>query len=683
MAESNGNAIREEETDDDEIIRPPPLKKQKVYKQKYNKKWEKDPQLKKWLSPVAKDPHKAFCKLCSKELSAGLSELKKHQNSKKHQENDSAISTSRCITEMVVSDTITQKVKMAEIKMAAFVVEHHLPFQAMDHLSDLVTSIFPDSETAQLFHSKHTKTRAIVKHVLADDFRETLLNTLRKTLFSIIIDETTDVSSKKLLALVVRYFCNKENRVKSQFLKLLQVTDSDATTLVACLVSYFSNQDIPLTNIVGYASDTTNVMFGQNHSVVTLLKEKIPYLYTMKCLCHSAHLCASHACEKLPRSIEDLVRDVYSHFSHSAKRLAEYEKFQSFTNTEPHKLLKPSQTRWLSLEQCVVRVVEQWPALEAYFQEASETHRLVSACNTYAALKKPIVKLYYHFLKFVLPKFTHFNKLFQSETPNLHFLTSYLASTYKAFLSCYLSSTYIRSMSLDKLDPESQRNFLPLTSMSMGEDVSKFLMTPLSTAMKEEVKGFLQSVQAFYIEAARQIKMRFPIDDDILKSLTILNPSTINSTSSSSVIALAGKFPNIIPEEEVQKIDHEWRELQFLEPSELPSSSETRADVVTFWGSVSRMTNPSGESRFPTVSKLMKSVLSLPHSNADVERVFSQVTLVKTKLRNSLKTSTLDAILLTKQCLPSSCVEFKPSSSMVKRMSRRMYDSDNSDSDSD
>lgn len=48
--------------------------------------------------------------------------------------------------------------------------------------------------------------------------------------------------------------------------------------------------------------------------VVTNLKEKIPYLYVMKCICHSAHLCASHACEKLPRAIENMVRDIYSFF---------------------------------------------------------------------------------------------------------------------------------------------------------------------------------------------------------------------------------------------------------------------------------------------------------------------------------------------------------------------------------
>ena len=102
----------------------------------------------------------------------------------------------------------------------------------------------------------------------------------------------------------------------------------------------------------------------------------------------------------LPRSIEDLIREIYSHFSHSAKRLAEYEKFQFFTTTEPHKILKPAQTRWLSLEQCVVRLIEQWAALEMYFKEAAEKSRLVAACTIHTALTNPI---YYTFLKFVLP----------------------------------------------------------------------------------------------------------------------------------------------------------------------------------------------------------------------------------------------------------------------------------------
>ena len=345
-------------------------------------------------------------------------------------------------------------------------------------------------------------------------------------------------------------------------------------------------------------------MFGQHHSVVTLLKERVPNLLKMICLdlCHSAHLCASHACEKLPHAVEDLVRDRYSHFAHSAKSLAEYEKFQMFMGTEPHKLLRPSQTRWLSPEMCVLRVLEQWSALQEYLEKAAENDHLVSACTINAALKKPIMELYLCFLKFVLPKFTHLNKLFQSETPNIHFLTSYLASTYKAFLSCYFSPTYIGSVTLDNIDPNSTSNFLPLTSMSMGEEVAQLLVTATHTTVRNEVLGFLQHVQLFYIEAATQIKSRFPINDPILKALTFLNPNVINSTNASEVTNLVAKFPNVIPEDKLHKTDHEWRELQFQDPNDLPSTSSTPSrtrDVVSFWGSIGQLVDKSGESRFP------------------------------------------------------------------------------------
>ena len=229
----------------------------------------------------------------------------------------------------------------------------------------------------------------------------------------------------------------------------------------------------------------------------------------MKCFCHSAHLCASHACEKLLRMLEDLVRDIYSHFAHSAKRLDEYKQFQSFTNTEPQKILKPSR---LSLEQRVRQLLEQWPALELYFQKSAEKDRLVTSQNIYAALTNPIIKLYFQFLSFVLPKFTNFNKLFQSQTPNIHFLTSYLATTYKAFLSCYLHPSYIRSLSLEHLDPASSTNFLPLTGINMGEKVSQFMtqLPNILSPLKMKSKDFWSIFSHFMLKLHFKSRSAFP-----------------------------------------------------------------------------------------------------------------------------------------------------------------------------
>ena len=61
---------------------PKSVKRSKVYRQKYNHSWESDPKLKGWLTAVKRNPYKAYCKACGKELSAGLSELNKHAETK-------------------------------------------------------------------------------------------------------------------------------------------------------------------------------------------------------------------------------------------------------------------------------------------------------------------------------------------------------------------------------------------------------------------------------------------------------------------------------------------------------------------------------------------------------------------------------------------------------------------------
>ena len=66
-------------------------------------------------------------------------------------------------------------------------------------------------------------------------------------------------------------------------------------------------------------------------------------------------------------TLEDLCKNIYSHFSRSSLRQNEFHQFQEFVEAEPLKLLGISQTWWLSLESCVKRVLEQWNALRLYF----------------------------------------------------------------------------------------------------------------------------------------------------------------------------------------------------------------------------------------------------------------------------------------------------------------------------
>lgn len=78
----------------------------------------------------------------------------------------------------------------------------------------------------------------------------------------------------------------------------------------------------------------------------------------------------------------------------------------------------------------------------------------------------------------------------------------------------------------------------------------------------------------------------------------------------------------------------------------------------------------AGDPQFNVLCDFMTSLLSLPHANVDVERIFSSVNLIKTKTRNKLHTSTVRALLKAKDGIKAQggCVKFSQSSELQQKM---------------
>ena len=96
--------------------------------------------------------------------------------------------------------------KVAEIKLSAFLAEHNLAFRTMDHLCPLLANIFHDSKIAKNLSIRRTKAKNIVTNVIAENYKRNLTQILKITKFSILADESTDISTTKTLCVVVRYF---------------------------------------------------------------------------------------------------------------------------------------------------------------------------------------------------------------------------------------------------------------------------------------------------------------------------------------------------------------------------------------------------------------------------------------------------------------------------------------------
>lgn len=117
---------------------------------------------------------------------------------------------------------------------------------------------------------------------------------------------------------------------------------SSGENLYTIIINFLTHNDIPLANLIGFAVDGASNIMGIHNSVSSRIRENLPGITIFKCICHTIHLCSSEAAKTLPRHCEDLLCNIYSFFSHSAKRRSDFKMFQDFCEAQPHKILHAS-----------------------------------------------------------------------------------------------------------------------------------------------------------------------------------------------------------------------------------------------------------------------------------------------------------------------------------------------------
>lgn len=105
----------------------------------------------------------------------------------------------------------------SEIMVVAALVEHNVPFFVIDHLNGVLRKSFHDSEIVKNVHAEEQKSSAIAYNVPGEDFGGKLMYEMNEgsSFFSIIIDESTDVSTKKVRP---KFYSNRSSRVKTQLM---------------------------------------------------------------------------------------------------------------------------------------------------------------------------------------------------------------------------------------------------------------------------------------------------------------------------------------------------------------------------------------------------------------------------------------------------------------------------------
>ena len=144
------------------------------------------------------------------------------------------------------------------------------------------------------------------------------------------------------------------------------------------------------------------------------------------------------------------------------------------------KVLKHGATRWLSLQTCVIRLLEQWEPLKRYFEEEmscskkSSSHDRLKRINRF--FQDSTAKLYSLFLSEVLPVFTKQNLLLQTNSPQLHRLHSILHEAFTDLFTRYVKPRAItKCSSIYELDHANRDNQLSRSDLIIGQKTRKYL----------------------------------------------------------------------------------------------------------------------------------------------------------------------------------------------------------------
>ena len=138
--------------------------------------------------------------------------------------------------------------------------------------------------------------------------------------------------------------------------------------------------------------------------------------------------------------------------------------------------------------------------------------------------------------------------------------------------------------------------------------------------------------------------------------------------------------------ESLHLLSTEFTDFCLSPPGEFPSiryykdcSGTEKPRPGPFWWEVSKMKTLLGELRFPNLGKLMLGLLSIPCSNADAERGFSDLRKIHTDQRSRLDHSTVVSLMslqfncdtcchdvelnedLLKNCKQATCKALSPS----------------------
>lgn len=190
--------------------------------------------------------------------------------------------------------------------------------------------------------------------------------------FSVLADESTDISSIEQFSICTRYLDSQTN-ICEDFLGFVPVTDVSGQALANSIRNYLTDIGVDCSFMYGQGYDGAPAMSGEIHGAQAYLRSHLPLAIYVHCAAHSFSLTINAACEV--SGIKNALGTIgaIQAFFHWPKRQSilknEISKMTEKSERRKEKLKSICPTRWAQSHEAVSRYVELQPAVIEALEE--------------------------------------------------------------------------------------------------------------------------------------------------------------------------------------------------------------------------------------------------------------------------------------------------------------------------
>lgn len=270
-------------------------RKKPYYTQKFRPEWKNNSLLKDWIEEV-EDSTLVRCKFCKSSMSARLADLSAHALTKKHIKSSEPFSCARQtkLPYQSISNDMKLKAATLEANLSLF-INSHCAISSIDHLSEVIKLCLKGNNITDHVQLHRTKCTAILKNIIYPYFKSNLKEDIGSSVYSLLLDESTDISVNKQLGVCIIYYSELKKSIVSTFLNLIELESGTAVSVIKGIKQTLSIYELDILNMRGIGCDNASVMVGQHSGVFALLQKEVQHLVLVRCICHSIQLAVSAA----------------------------------------------------------------------------------------------------------------------------------------------------------------------------------------------------------------------------------------------------------------------------------------------------------------------------------------------------------------------------------------------------